>query len=157
MLTGARATSTHITTRAASVEDVDRLVELDELCFASRTWPREAWCEVVRHSAWYTLVAEAPSGELAAAAVLLCQRPLASVASLAVAPSWRRRGVGARLLGECLRLCRDTGASLVALELDADNEPALRLYHRFGFRVRRAFQEDGVARLEMVLSLGTRP
>ncbi len=137
------------------MEDVDRLAELDDLCFASRKWPREAWNEVVLHPAWRTLVAEAPSGELAAAAVLLRQRPLASLASLAVAPSWRRRGVGACLLAECVRLCRVAGARLVALEVDADNEPALRLYQRFGFRIRRGFQEDGVARLEMVLPLGS--
>ncbi len=153
MLTGARATSTHITTRAASVEDVDRLEELDDICFASRKWPREAWSEVVLHPAWRTLVAETPGGELAAAAVLLRHRPLASVASLAVAPDWRRRGVGACLLAECVRLSRDAGARLVALEVDKDNEPAVRLYRRFGFRARRAFQEDGVARLEMVLAL----
>lgn len=138
------------------MEDVDRLVELDDLCFASRRWPREAWREVVLHPAWRTLVAETPNSELAAAAVLLRQRPLASVASLAVAPGWRRRGVGAYLLAECVRLCRDAGARLVALEVDADNEPALRLYRRFGFRVRRSFQEDGVARLEMVLALAGR-
>lgn len=153
MLTGARATFAGLTTRAASMDDLDRLAALDDLCFATRKWPREAWSEVLLHPAWRIVLAETAGGELAAAAVLLRDRPLASLASLAVAPPWRGRGVGACLLGECVRLSRAAGAQAVVLEVDEDNEPALRLYRRFGFRAYRAFEEDGVARLEMVLRL----
>lgn len=139
--------------RVATVEDVGRLAELDAACFAVRRWPQEAWSEVVLHPAWLTLVAEGPGGELAAAAVLLRHRPVASVASLAVAPNWRGRGIGATLLAECIRLSRAAQARLVALEVDGDNEGAVHLYRRFGFRTRRRFEEDGIPRLEMVLLL----
>lgn len=145
-----------MTMRVATVEDVGRLAGLDEVCFAARQWPPEAWGEVVLHPAWLTLVVETSGGELAAAAVLLRHRPLSSVASLAVAPGWRGRGIGSSLLDECISLCRRARATLVALEVDRDNEQAVRLYRRFGFRARRSFEEDGVARLEMVLALDDR-
>lgn len=140
-------------TRPGTAEDVAALAELDAVCFGARRWPADAWREVVLHPAWLTLVAETPSGELAGAAVLLCQRPVASLASLAVDPSWRGHGIGSSLLADCIRLCRSARAREVVLEVDEDNEPALRLYRRFGFRPRRNFEDDGIGRLEMALTL----
>lgn len=142
-----------MTTRPGKGEDVAALAALDATCFGARRWPPEAWEEVVLHPACLTLVAEAPGGELAGAAVLLCQRPVSSLASLAVAPAWRGCGIGSALLTDCLRRCRGACADEVVLEVDEDNEPALRLYRRFGFRPRRSFEDEGIRRLEMTLTL----
>lgn len=153
MCTGVRSTSPGVRQRPATVHDVVSLAELDAVCFGAKRWPVEAWEEVVTHPSFFTLVVETPAGELAAAAVLLRQESLISLASLAVAPSWRGQGVGASLLDQCLRLARVFGGQLVALEVDENNDVAVNLYQRFGFRVQRGFVEDGVARLEMVLAL----
>lgn len=61
------------------------------------------------------------------------------VASLgmAVAPDWRRRGVGAALLAEVIRWARAVGVEKLALSVYPGNEAALRLYRTFGF------QEEG--------------
>ena len=53
------------------------------------------------------------------------------IATLAVHPDYRRRGVGARLLEECeARL----SSARIRLTVRADNLPAQRLYERFGYQ-----------------------
>ncbi|MBI3979406.1 MAG: GNAT family N-acetyltransferase [Chloroflexi bacterium] len=52
---------------------------------------------------------------------------------LGVVPAWRRRGIGRALLLYGLLSLWDRGVLAAGLEADADNAPALRLYHSLGF------------------------
>jgi [ribosomal protein S18]-alanine N-acetyltransferase len=51
----------------------------------------------------------------------------------AVAPSWRRRGIGAALLAQFAEAARERGAKRLLLEMRRGN-PAETLYRRFGFQ-----------------------
>jgi ribosomal-protein-alanine N-acetyltransferase len=53
---------------------------------------------------------------------------------MAVHPAWQRRGVGTRLLAEAMHFFREAGARFITLNTQEENEPAQRLYHKFGFR-----------------------
>jgi ribosomal protein S18 acetylase RimI-like enzyme len=53
---------------------------------------------------------------------------------MAVAPDWRGRGVGSALLTESIRWARAMGVEKLALSVYPDNEAALALYGKFGFR-----------------------
>ncbi len=58
------------------------------------------------------------------------------IGTLGVREGWRRRGLGLALLRESFRRFRDTGETVVALGVDADNPTgATRLYERAGMRV----------------------
>ena len=58
------------------------------------------------------------------------------IGTLGVRPAWRRRGLGLALLHESLRRFRETGETIVALGVDAENPTgATRLYERAGMRV----------------------
>jgi ribosomal-protein-alanine N-acetyltransferase len=54
---------------------------------------------------------------------------------IAVAPEWRRRGIGARLVAECLGSAIRCGARVAVLEVRPSSTAALALYRKFGFRV----------------------
>ena len=58
----------------------------------------------------------------------------AEILSVAVAASWRGKGLARRLLDLNLRRLAGLGARTVFLEVDEGNEPARRLYRRAGFR-----------------------
>jgi [ribosomal protein S18]-alanine N-acetyltransferase len=58
----------------------------------------------------------------------------AEIMSVAVAERERGRGVARRMLDLHLRRLAGLGALTVFLEVDEHNDPALRLYHRAGFR-----------------------
>jgi len=59
--------------------------------------------------------------------------PEAEILSVAVAAPQRRRGLAKKLLDLHLRRLAGLGVRTVFLEVDEDNEPACRLYRRFGF------------------------
>jgi ribosomal-protein-alanine acetyltransferase len=55
--------------------------------------------------------------------------------SLAVDPSWRRRGIGRGLLDSYLATLRAEGVREITLEVRASNGPAHELYRDLGFEV----------------------
>jgi mycothiol synthase len=59
------------------------------------------------------------------------------ISALAVLEPWRRRGIADALLRSSFAMFRDRGVSDVRLNVDADNEPARRLYEQAGMRLRR--------------------
>lgn len=52
---------------------------------------------------------------------------------MGVVPAWRRRRVGGLLLRRALEHCRSVGARQLTVVVDSRNQPAKRLYARFGF------------------------
>jgi ribosomal protein S18 acetylase RimI-like enzyme len=57
---------------------------------------------------------------------------------MGIRPAWRNQGLGGALLCEIMRRFRAGGQRWAALEVNIDNDKALRLYRRLGFeRVRR--------------------
>lgn len=58
----------------------------------------------------------------------------AHITTFAVLPTWRRRGVGARLMLEMMRLAADVNARIVTLEVRLSNREARALYGKFGFK-----------------------
>lgn len=65
--------------------------------------------------------------------------------NLAVTPAVRRRGVGTRMLRECLRRAARAGAARIHLEVRASNGPAIAMYRKEGFRpvgIRRGYYTD---------------
>jgi hypothetical protein len=59
------------------------------------------------------------------------------IQNLGVAPAQRGRGLGSALLLKAMHGFRNVGLAKAALEVTAQNESAIRLYRRLGFRCRR--------------------
>jgi ribosomal-protein-alanine N-acetyltransferase len=141
--------------RQAQVGDIEALVELDRVCFGRRAWSVRAWWEVVTFPEWTTVVL-AGRGEVIATSVLLPAAPVSWLASLAVHPAWRRRGLARLLLHDALTRARDASARWLSLEVDRVNRVAAQLYRKEGFGLMRRFREEGRWRQEMVRRLGGR-
>lgn len=87
-----------------------------------------------RPDLWLSAVAdEEPVGCL-----ILAEHPAADQCELVymgVAPKFRGRGYGAKLIAEAQRKTRELGHARLVLAVDLANTPALLLYHRAGFSV----------------------
>jgi ribosomal-protein-alanine N-acetyltransferase len=57
----------------------------------------------------------------------------ARILSIAVAPSWRGRGLAKAMMAAALDYFRDRKAERVRLEVRPDNAPAIKVYKDFGF------------------------
>ena len=148
-------TSPSVVWRQATAADLQALVELDRLCFRGRAWSVRAWCEVVTFPEW-TSVVLVDGREMVAASVLLPAAPVSWLASIAVRPSHRGRGLGRALLRDAVARARAASARWLSLEVDRVNRVAVDLYLKEGFGPLRRFREDGRWRQEMVRRLGSR-
>lgn len=77
---------------------------------------------------------------------------------ISVRQEWRRQGVGAALLAEAIAWAKQTGiVTRIELQVYARNEPAIRLYQKFGFEVegrrQRVIFQDGEYLDDLVMAL----
>jgi ribosomal-protein-alanine N-acetyltransferase len=132
--------------------DLAELVALDRLCFGERSWPARAWWEVLHEFGWQPRVIRTRQ-VIIGATVLLPAQPVSSLASIAVHPAWRQRGLGLALLDDAIRLARATGARWFSLNVDQGQTVAVGMYRKRGFGASLRYVEDGIPRLEMVRRL----
>ena len=58
----------------------------------------------------------------------------ATLNNIVVKKSHRNRGIGGELLEALIELCSDLRMGTFTLEVDTENEPAIHLYEKFGFK-----------------------
>jgi len=126
--------------------DFQRLWEIDQQCFV----PGIAYTQMdlsgfLAMRGAVALVAEfVPEGvpsegspEIVAFIVAYHRKQVGRIITLDVVPQFRRHGLACRLMRECEQCLRIAGCSAVYLETAVNNEPALRLYQKLGYRVMR--------------------
>ena len=118
--------------------DFPRIYAIEELCFKPPLrFGRGMMRQLVDSSVTATWIAEEDSTMLGFAIVEWTREPdhiTAYIPTLEVRPEQRRRGIGAELLGRLEASATDAGAALIWLHVDAENDPAIRLYHAAGYQ-----------------------
>jgi ribosomal-protein-alanine N-acetyltransferase len=122
----------------ATAADISRMVEIENHCFGL-PWGRLSFEGELASSNSDSFVArfERSSGEEQLVAYIFF-RIIADevhIFRLAVTPEWRRRGIGSRLVTECLRFARRKGMSSALLEVRPSNAEAVALYTKLGFQI----------------------
>jgi [ribosomal protein S18]-alanine N-acetyltransferase len=134
------------TLRPYRAADFDRLWQIDQACFA----PSIAYSQmelsgfITRRNA-ITLVAEdvridhrpPPADPIIGFAIAQPYRKHGRILTLDVLPEARRSGLGSTLLQECEARLRLRGCTEIYLETAVNNEAALKLYHKLGYRILR--------------------
>jgi ribosomal-protein-alanine N-acetyltransferase len=132
-------------------DDLERVHSIDQLSFP-KPWPEGAFrYEMQRNPNALSLVAErtTPEGkrEVVGMVVVWFILDEAHIATLAVHPDYRRRGIGRKLVAEVMLEAVHRGVSRVILEVRDTNEKAQSLYKEFGFqsvgRRYRYYQDTG--------------
>jgi ribosomal protein S18 acetylase RimI-like enzyme len=143
-------------TDSASLEQVTALLRHTDASFvpplSSRvdlaTYASKIVSHAVRLEAW-------DGAELVALLAMYCNDPAratAFITSISVAPAFARRGIASALLAAGMAHARAAGMRAIALEVDADNSAARRLYDTHGF----ATTGSRGPSLQMSLQLDTR-
>ncbi len=149
--------------------DLKRVTTIEAVCFGAEAWPRQVFRELLgafdrsrsrRGGLW---VAEEPAtGEVMGYAGIEVSALWGEVdiINIAVAPEYRRRGVGVALVEWIVRLCRRHGVPLLWLRVRASNRSARRFYRAMGFRRRGQFdgyyQAPDEPAVLMAMDLGDR-
>lgn len=143
-------------TDSASLEQVTALLRHTDAGFvpplSSRVdlaaYAHKIMNHAVRLEAW-------DGAELVALLAMYCNDPASATAfitSISVAPAFARRGIASALLAAAMAHARAAGMRAIALEVDAANRAARRLYETHGF----ATTGSSGPSLQMNLQLDTR-
>lgn len=79
------------------------------------------------------IVAKEKNEIIAFAGIMTCLDE-ATLNNIVVKKSYRNRGIGGELLESLIDLCTDMNMKTLTLEVDTENEPAIHLYEKFGFK-----------------------
>ncbi len=110
---------------------VTAVAELEKLCF-SAPWSERAIASELQNEYSLWLVEEREGVAVAYAGSQSCP-PEADVMNIAVAPDYRRQGIGEGLMAALMDALRARGMESLTLEVRASNSPAIALYDRLGF------------------------
>ena len=116
----------------ATADQCAAMAQAHAQAFAEKAWREDEFEDLLEGEGIFGFLAEAgePLG------VILCRVAAGEmeVLTLGVTSAARRRGVARALLAAALPVARDLGAAKAFLEVAVDNDPAIALYERLGFR-----------------------
>jgi ribosomal-protein-alanine N-acetyltransferase len=124
-----------ISIRAGTLRDLDAIFALEHAVFATDRLSRRSLRAFILDRRRPLRVAVLDKALAGYALIALRKRSAAArLYSIAVDPRCGRQGVGSALMGACERYAAAHGCDLLRLEVRADNEAAIALYERLGFR-----------------------
>ena len=131
-------------TRATSSE-CEAMAVVHGQAFGAKSWREDEFEDLLEGEGIYGFLA-ADAGPLG---VILCRIAAdeVEVLTVGVSPASRRRGVALALMLAALDVARGDGTSHAFLEVAVDNESAITLYDRLGFRkagLRKSYYDRGV-------------
>lgn len=136
--------------------DLDEIMEIERLCFAS-PWSRQVFVEEFNQEfARIEIIRHEDSGRMLAFINYWLVHDEIHVLNVATHPSWRRRGLARKLMDQAIHAGLARGARLVTLEVRRSNEAARLMYERMGFRsvgVRARYYENGEDAIVMIRDL----
>ena len=106
-------------------------MELEPVLFGSGSWSRTTYEAELAHPGRSYVVVDHDAQLAGYAGIDLA--PEATVMTIGVAPQFRRQGLGRALMEHLLGLARESGSTLVHLEVRADDAGAQALYSQSGF------------------------
>ena len=153
-----------ITLRAMTIHDLEQVHQIDVQSF-SMPWPLSSYrFELLENPSSMLWVAEAggPENEQVVVGMVVVWMIMeeAHIATIAVHPNYRGRGIGRQLLAQSLQEAILKGASQATLEVRLGNQVAQNLYREFGFEVvgrRPRYYQDNYEDALIMTAYGLNP
>ena len=132
--------------RRATADDVDRIAEMEKVCFPEEPWSRDMVAAEFSGLNPTRYFAAEEDGLVVAYAGIWVIPPEGYITNVAVLPECRRHGVASQVLQTMIGECLAEGVTDITLEVRVSNDPAIALYRSFGFEeagMRRRYYQDG--------------
>ena len=126
--------------RRAEPRDLAQIVQIEGLCFPEETaFPPKMFAYLIRYAV--AIVACEPENKVLGFIMGYNSGKAGAVYTLDVHPSYRRKGIGSRLLQGSAEELALLGAQTILLEAALDKPGAVELYRKAGYQERRAGQK----------------
>lgn len=121
-----------IRVRYGCIHDLDDIREIETLSFGNESYPRDLLSYLLMEG--NTLIVEY-NGRIVGYISYIYLGSKAHILSIAIHPDYRGMGLGGILLREAIENMKRLGIRRVLLEVRVDNEAAIRLYSKAGFKI----------------------
>ena len=121
--------------RRFSLSDLDRVMEIEKASFPDReAWSRDYFESLYKIYPEGFIVAE-NNGKIIGYTIGRPKEDLAEIVSLAVDPTWRQKGVGAKLTNFLIEHFKEKGLKEISLCVRTKNKKAISFYQKLGFKI----------------------
>ena len=139
--------------RPAKKEDLERLEEIENICFSTDILSRRSFQRFIRPGA-HSLQVAVIEGTIVGYALVLYRTgtSLARLYSIAVLPDMQGKGIAKQLIEAIEEASRNKLCAIMRLEVNVNNAPAINLYHKLGYRAIgeiESYYDDGSDALRM--------
>lgn len=128
-----------------TAEDTKEVARLEEAIF-SMPWSEQGFLDTLNMPNVLFLVAK-QDGDLCGYCGVYIALDEGEITNVAVAPEYRKQGIGQKLLQELMQQAKEEGVVRFVLEVRQSNEAAIHLYQKNGFSIcgsRKRFYERPV-------------
>lgn len=120
--------------------DMEQIVELEKQCF-SVPWTYKDFEDTLKYENVVFLVAK-ENEQIVGYGGLYMSMDQGDIANIAVAPSYRRKGIADLLMKELFEEAKNKSVADIFLEVRESNQAAINLYKKYGFEqigIRKAY------------------
>jgi len=121
----------------ASITHLNRLFEIEMECFKREAFTKQQIAQLLTNQNCISLIAK-ENGKIIGFIIGMVYAEddvlTGHILTIDVSPSYRRKGVGIKLLQELERIFRDRQVKVSRLEVREDNIAALGLYQKLGYK-----------------------
>lgn len=132
--------------RNMEMSDLDQVCAIEQAVF-SDPWSREGFAESLGSGQAILLTAVSEAQKVVGYCCLYCALDEGEIVNVAVSETFRKQGIGERMVRHLMQAGTKRGAKNFYLEVRAGNQPAQRLYEKLGFKtvgIRKNFYEKPV-------------
>jgi ribosomal-protein-alanine acetyltransferase len=120
----------------ATIKLLDTLCRIEEQCFSEEAFTKRQIAYLLTDYNTIALVAKVNSdvAGFIIAQIETDETDFGHIITINVAPSYRRKSIGSKMLCEIEGLLRQRGIKECRLEVREDNSAAIKLYHKLGYQ-----------------------
>ncbi|MEM3602510.1 MAG: ribosomal protein S18-alanine N-acetyltransferase [Candidatus Bathyarchaeia archaeon] len=126
-----------VTVESATLKHLDRLYEIEKMCFKNEAFLKRQIAQLLISYNSVSLIAK-ENGDIIGFIIGIVHVEnevlTGHILTMDVAPDYRRKGVGIKLLQEIEKIFMEKGVKICCLEVREDNIPALNLYRKLGYK-----------------------
>lgn len=130
--------------RAMDINDLERIVELEQLLFTS-TWDvSDFMYEILENQFSYNYVLEV-DGQIVGYVGIWIMYEQSQITTVGIDPHYQGHGYGRMLMEEMIALAISQGCEVMSLEVRVSNHKAISLYKSLGFEnqaIRKNYYQD---------------
>ena len=125
--------------------DVDNVINIEERAYGEHHWSKESFLNELSNDLARYYAAFDLDGYLVGYAGCWQILEEVHITNIAVSPDFRRQKIGERLLRQIIDDCYKNKAKYITLEVRVSNNPAIKMYEKYGFKslgVRKGYYQN---------------